>query len=138
MRWIRLFAPSPRLCPPFPTGRTQPSAHGSPVFSRVPHQTYQLMSPPLHAGTASGSDWDIAWYTTSIACIADQPNRNTGDGGFGWNSDPGLVTTSSGRKWPSFGKSPPPARFRIAMRLAETVHGSGQLIGPADASGAFE
>ena len=51
---------------------------------------------------------------------------------------PSRVTTSIARKWPSFGASPPPASIAIAIRLAETVDGSGQLIGPACCGGAPE
>ena len=52
---IRLLAPSPRACAPWPIGCGAPSVHGSPVPSRSPHQTSAQMSPPLQAGTASGS-----------------------------------------------------------------------------------
>ena len=52
---IRLLAPSPPACAPWPTGCGAPSVHGSPVPSRSPHQTRAQMSPPLQAGTASGS-----------------------------------------------------------------------------------
>jgi len=51
---IRLLAPSPPACPPWPIGWGAPSVHGSPLSSRVPHHTSAQMSPPLQAGTASG------------------------------------------------------------------------------------
>jgi hypothetical protein len=50
---------------------------------------------------------------------------------------PRRVTTSIARKWPSLGASPPPASIVTAMRLADTVDGSGQLIGPACCGGDF-
>ncbi len=52
--------------------------------------------------------------------------------------EPGRATTCSGRNVPSLGASPPPASIMIVTRLTETVSGSGQLIGPACASGALE
>ena len=50
----------------------------------------------------------------------------------------GRVTTSIGRKWPSFGHSPFPASSAIATRLPETVDGTGVLIGPTVIGGEFE
>ena len=41
------------------------------------------------------------------------------------------MTTSIGRKCPSFGHSPPPASIEIATRVAETVFGSALFTGPA-------
>jgi hypothetical protein len=49
---------------------------------------------------------------------------------------PGRVTTSIGRKWPSQGAIEPPASIEIAIREADTVDGSGQLIGPSCCGGA--
>jgi len=54
------LAPLPRGEPPCPTGCGAPSAHGSPVASRVPHQTSEAMSPPLQADTAPGMAFAIA------------------------------------------------------------------------------
>ena len=51
---------------------------------------------------------------------------------------PGRVTISIGRKCPSLGAVPPPASIEIAIRLAETVDGSGQLIGPSCCGGPSE
>ena len=58
---MRLLAPSPCTDAPWPIGCGAPSVHGSPVRSRVPHQTSAQMSPPLHAGTAVGIAWPTAW-----------------------------------------------------------------------------
>ena len=49
--------------------------------------------------------------------------------------EPLRVITSSGRNCPSFGASESPASTLSAMRVAETVSGSGQLTGPACMSG---
>ena len=70
--------------------------------------------------------------------MATRPHRKHGTGGTAWNKEPRRVRTSIGRKCPSVGASEPPASIEIAIRLAETVRGSGQFIGPATASGASE
>lgn len=44
--------------------------------------------------------------------------------------EPGLVMTSTGRRWPSLGGSPAPASMVIATLDADTVDGNGQFTGP--------
>ena len=95
------------------------------------------MSPAESAGTSSGTTAASARSAVSAACVADQPKRKHGAGARGWNIEPGRVTTSIGRKCPSFGASPPLASIVMTTREMETVIGRGQLTGPRVASGAF-
>ncbi len=96
------------------------------------------MSPPLPAGTASGTASAKASRIASIAWSEGMPYMKDGAGRTGWKRLPGRVTTSRARKWPSLGGSWWLARKFTASRAAATVEGSGQLIGPTVWSGAPE
>ena len=74
-----------------------------------------------------------------LGCLHRRPPVEEARRGFcAANIEPGRATTSIGRKWPSFGASPPPASIVMTTRAADTVDAIGQLTGPGRAAGASE
>ncbi len=122
-------SPSPPACPPNPTASLVASSHASPVRGLTPSPIIEHTSPPEQAGTRSGMPWASAFSTTSPPS-SPVHSVNVGIGGTACITDPGSVTTRSGRKLPATtGVSGVVSALKTRLQNA-SVWPTGRLIGP--------